>query len=49
MIGLLGDYQRLNAAIALETLQVLQQQGVALTDDHIRQGLNWPVGRVGLK
>lgn len=39
VIGLLGDYQRLNAAIALETLQVLQQQGVALTDDHIRQGL----------
>lgn len=49
-IGLLGDYQCVNAAIALECLQVLQQWEPALTDTAIRKGLrqaNWP-GRFDL-
>jgi dihydrofolate synthase/folylpolyglutamate synthase len=44
-ITLLGDYQRINAAIALEALQLLQQQEPALTDAVIREGLRsarWP-------
>ena len=44
-IGLLGDYQRVNAAVALEALQFLQQREPALTDTVIRQALaeaRWP-------
>ena len=44
-IGLLGDYQCVNAAIALDALQVLQQQEATLTDTAIRSGLQearWP-------
>lgn len=44
-IGLLGDYQCWNAAIALEALQVLQQQESALTDTVILAGMaaaRWP-------
>ena len=38
-IGLLGDYQRMNAATALEALQFLQQREPALTDAVIYQAL----------
>ena len=38
-IGLLGDYQRVNAAIAIEALQLLQQKESALADEAIRAGL----------
>lgn len=38
-IGLLGDYQRVNAAIAIEALQLLQQKETALADEAIRAGL----------
>lgn len=38
-IGLLGDYQRLNGATALEALQLLQQQEPTLTDAVIRQAM----------
>lgn len=44
-IGLLGDYQCVNAAIALDCLQVLQQQERLLTDAAVRDGLRqakWP-------
>lgn len=44
-IGLLGDYQCWNAAIALEALQVLQQQESSLTDAVILAGMaaaRWP-------
>ena len=44
-IGLLGDYQCINAAIALDCLQVLQQQERLLTDAAVRAGLRqakWP-------
>lgn len=38
-IGLLGDYQCVNAMIALEALQILQQQETALSDQAVRSGL----------
>lgn len=44
-IGLLGDYQCGNAAIALEALQLLQHRESALTDTVILEGLRtaqWP-------
>lgn len=44
-IGLLGDYQCINAAIALDCLQILQQQERLLTDAAVRDGLRqakWP-------
>ena len=44
-IGLSGDYQRVNGAIAIEALQLLQKEEPALTDEAIRAGLakaRWP-------
>ncbi len=44
-IGLLGDYQQINAAIAIEALQLLQKKESALTDGAIQAGLvktRWP-------
>ena len=44
-IGLSGDYQRVNGAIAIEALQLLQKEEPALTDEAIRAGLTkarWP-------
>lgn len=44
-IGLSGDYQRVNGAIAIEALQLLQKEEPALTDEAIRVGLakaRWP-------
>jgi len=48
-IGLLGDHQRLNAALAVATVGVLQQQ-LPVSKENIRTGLanvNWP-GRLQL-
>lgn len=44
-IGLSGDYQRVNGAIAIEALQLLQKEEPALTDEAIQAGLakaRWP-------
>lgn len=44
-ISLLGDYQPENAAVALETLALLQQKDVAVSDDMIAAGMQaavWP-------
>ena len=43
--GLIGDVQRINSAIAIAILRQLQQQGWALQDEAIAQGLantSWP-------
>jgi dihydrofolate synthase/folylpolyglutamate synthase len=40
-----GSYQVSNASLALAAVQLLQQQGYGITDDHIRTGLartSWP-------
>lgn len=39
LISLIGTYQRVNVAVALETLQLLQQYEPNLTDETIRIGL----------
>ena len=44
-IGLLGTYQVKNAALALEVLKVLQELGVKLRDDKVREAFRnttWP-------
>lgn len=44
-IPLLGEHQRKNTAVVLETLDVLKGKGWNLTEEHIRQGLkavSWP-------
>lgn len=45
LIGLLGDYQRVNAAVAIEALALLQKREPALTETALRSGLaktRWP-------
>ncbi len=44
-IPLAGSYQQINAAVALEALQILQQNEPTLTDDAIRTGLAHAVWR----
>jgi dihydrofolate synthase / folylpolyglutamate synthase len=49
-VGLLGDHQRDNAAVALAALQLLREAGLHVGDEAIRRGLaevEWP-GRVQL-
>ena len=44
-LPLLGDYQRLNAAAALDTVDALRERGWAISDDAISRGLaavRWP-------
>ena len=44
-IGLLGEHQVNNAAVALEIIRVLQESGYLITEEHIREGLKktvWP-------
>ena len=44
-IPLIGSYQPRNAAVALESLQILQQQGWHISDEDIRTGfskIKWP-------
>lgn len=44
-IGLLGEHQRRNAAVALETIEVLREKGWSISDEAIRTGLEaarWP-------
>ncbi|MEM9220438.1 MAG: folylpolyglutamate synthase/dihydrofolate synthase family protein [Cyanobacteria bacterium P01_F01_bin.150] len=44
-LRLQGPHQRINSALAIATVHSLQEQGWAITDDHIRQGLStteWP-------
>lgn len=44
-LPLLGAHQLKNAAVALETVEVLRAQGLVLSDDAVRQGLQhtiWP-------
>lgn len=44
-ITLAGQYQLVNAALALEAVEALKKQGVSLKEEKIRQGLavgNWP-------
>ena len=44
-LPLLGDYQLTNAAVALDTVEVLRGQGWAISDDAISRGLaavRWP-------
>ena len=38
-LGLLGTYQLANAAAALETVEILRERGLIITDDAIAQGL----------
>jgi len=44
-VGLYGQHQRQNAATAIAALRVLQRQGIAVTEDGIRNGfvsVRWP-------
>lgn len=44
-IHLLGKYQRENAAVALETVEVLRENGFVITDEKVRDGMEhtrWP-------
>lgn len=44
-ITLAGQYQVLNAALALEAVESLKEQGISLKEEKIRQGMllgNWP-------
>ena len=44
-LPLLGDYQLFNAAVALDTVDVLRERGWSITDDAISRGLaavRWP-------
>lgn len=44
-LGLLGEYQPQNAALALETLEVLRKKGFPVSDKALRRGLartQWP-------
>lgn len=47
-IGLLGEHQIRNAAVAVKTAEVLKSRGYHITEDHLRMGLlktKWP-GRI---
>jgi dihydrofolate synthase/folylpolyglutamate synthase len=44
-LGLAGTYQHRNAALALSVIELLEQKGVRVSEDHIREGLkrtHWP-------
>lgn len=44
-LPLLGEHQRKNTAVVLETLDVLKTKGWSITEEHIREGLrtvSWP-------
>jgi len=48
--GLSGRFQHRNGALALAAVEALERRGIAVTDDHIREGLeraSWP-GRMQL-
>jgi dihydrofolate synthase / folylpolyglutamate synthase len=38
-LGLPGEHQKINAALAIATFQILQQQGWQITAEHITQGM----------
>ncbi|NJR60889.1 MAG: hypothetical protein HC769_19930, partial [Cyanobacteria bacterium CRU_2_1] len=42
-----GIHQLINSALAIAALQLLQQQGWAITEKHIIQGMAKRSGRVG--
>lgn len=45
VLGLVGSYQRFNAALALEACEVLREKGWNISDDALRMGLSqtqWP-------
>ena len=44
-LPLIGEHQRKNAAVALEVIQVLKNQGYQITEEMVKRGLfqvNWP-------
>ena len=44
-LGLAGSYQHRNAALALSVIELLERQGLGVSEEHIRQGLKsttWP-------
>lgn len=44
-VPLLGDHQGLNAGVAIAAIEILQEQGLAVTEGQLRQGLaavDWP-------
>ena len=44
-LGLAGTYQHRNAALALSVIELLEQRGLRVSEDHIREGLksaHWP-------
>jgi dihydrofolate synthase/folylpolyglutamate synthase len=47
-IDLLGIYQRKNVCTVLKTIDILNQNGMMLTEDHIRKGLSETTGKTGL-
>ncbi|MGE5839242.1 MAG: bifunctional folylpolyglutamate synthase/dihydrofolate synthase [Deltaproteobacteria bacterium] len=44
-LGLAGTYQHRNAAVALSVIELLDQKGIRVSEDHIREGMkgaHWP-------
>lgn len=44
-LPLIGEHQRCNAAVVLQTIEVLRKNGYSISDEHVKQGIfqvNWP-------